>query len=64
MSTASGLLHSWEVVFTTFSRKIISIGVKTHSNTNLVVSRHMKKRKASLPVDTRCPELFYFALAP
>ena len=52
MSIGSGLLHSWEVVFTTFSQKIISLGVKTHSNTNLAVSRHIKKQKASLPVDT------------
>ena len=58
MSTGSVLSHSWEVVFTTFSGKIISIGVKTHnhSTTNLAVSRQIKKRKASLPVDTRCPE--------
>ena len=33
--------------------QIVSIRVKTPSNTNLVVSRHIKREKRSLPVDMR-----------
>ena len=33
--------------------QIVSIRVKTLSNTNLVASRHIKKEKRSLPVDMR-----------
>ena len=33
--------------------QIVSIRVKTLSNTNLVASRHIKREKRSLPVDFR-----------
>ena len=33
--------------------QIVSLRVRTLSNTNLVASRHIKREKGSLPVDVR-----------
>ena len=50
--------------FSLFSRdfeqifwQIFSITVKTLSNTNLVVSWHIKREKGSLPFDERCSKI-------
>lgn len=37
--------------------KIVSLRIKTHSNTNLVASRHIKREKGSRPVDVRRSQL-------
>ena len=41
------------VFFLTNSCKIVSLRIKTHNNTNLVTSRHIKREKGSRPVDVR-----------
>ena len=51
MSTGSGLFALLGRDFEQLIRQIISISVKTLSNTNLVPSRHIKREKGSLPVD-------------
>ena len=38
-------------------REIVSVRVKTLSNTNLVVSSHVKKLKTSLSVDVHCSKM-------
>ena len=43
------LRHDFEQLF----RQIVSMRVKTPSNTNLVASRFIKREKGSLPVDVR-----------
>ena len=53
-------LHSWAVVLGQIFRQIISIRVMTLINTNVVVSRHMKREEVLLPVAVRrskMPEL-------
>ena len=47
------LLNSWAVILNKFFVQIISIRVKTPSNTNLVAPRHIKREKGSLLVDLR-----------
>ena len=44
------LSHDFEQIF----GQIVSVRVKTLSNTDLVASRHLKREKGSLPVDVRC----------
>ena len=51
MSTRSGLFALLGRDFEQRLRQIISMSVKTLSNTNLVSSRHIKREKGSLPVD-------------
>ena len=52
-STGSGLFtllsHDLEQIL----GQIVSVRVKTLSNTNMVASRHLKREKGSLPVDVR-----------
>ena len=50
-STGSGLFALLSRDFEQFLGQIVSISVKTLSNTNLVASRHIKREKGSLPVD-------------
>ena len=53
-------LHSWAVVLGQIFSQIISIRVMTLINTNVVVSRHMKREEVLLPVAVRrskMPEL-------
>ena len=50
-STGGGLFALLGRDFEQLLRQIISISVKTLSNTNLVPSRHIKREKGSLPVD-------------
>ena len=44
------LRHDFEQIF----EQIVSVTVKAPSNTDLVVSRHLKGEKGSLPVDVHC----------
>ena len=46
MSTGSGLLELLSRDFEQIWEQIVSLRVKTLSNTNLVVQRHIKKKKA------------------
>jgi len=52
-SNGSGLFailsHDFEQIF----RQILSVRVKSLSNTDLVSSRHLKREEGSLPVDVR-----------
>ena len=53
-------LHCWAVVLGQIFRQIVSIRVMTLINTNLVVSRHIKREEVLLPVAVRhskTPEL-------
>ena len=52
-------LHSWAVVLGQIFRQIVSIRVMTLINTNVVVSRHIKREEVLLPVAVRSktPEL-------
>ena len=52
-STESGLIALLSRDFKQIFRQMVSIRVKTLSNTNLVASRQIKIEKASLPVDVR-----------
>ena len=52
-STESGLIALLSRDFKQIFRQIVSIRVKTLSDTNLVASRQIKIEKASLPVDVR-----------
>ena len=47
-STGIGILHHWAVVWLKLLGK-----QKKLSNTNVLASRHIKREKASLPVDVR-----------
>ena len=53
MSTGSGRFALFGRDFDQILGQIISLRVKTLSNTNLVVSRFIKREKGSLPVDMR-----------
>ena len=53
-------LHSWAVVLGQIFRQIVSIRVMTLINTNVVASRHIKRKEVLLPVAVRrskTPEL-------
>ena len=53
-------LHCWLVVLGQIFRQIVSIKVMTLINTNVVVSRHIKREEVLLPVAVRhskTPEL-------
>ena len=53
-------LHSWAVVLGQIFRQIVSIRVMTLINTNVVASRHIKRKEVLLPVAVRrskMPEL-------
>ena len=53
-------LHSWAVVPGQIFRQIVSIRVMTLSNTNVVASRHIKRKEVLLPVAvcrSKTPEL-------
>ena len=52
-STGSGLLANLSCDFEQTFRQIVSIRVKTLSNTNLVASMYIKGEKSSLLVDVR-----------
>ena len=52
-STGSGLFALYGREFEQIFGQIVSIRVKTLSNTNLVASRYIKREKASFPVDVR-----------
>ena len=52
-STESGLIALLSRDFKQIFRQMVSITVKTLSNTNLVASRQIKIEKTSLPVDVR-----------
>ena len=51
MSTGSGLFPLFSSDFQQILGQIISLRVKTLSNTKLVASRHIKRGKGSLPGD-------------
>ena len=53
MSTGSGLFALLGLEFEQILGQIISVRVKTLSNTNMVASRHIKIEKGSLSVDVR-----------
>ena len=53
MSTGSGLFAILGSNVDQIFRQIISMREKTLTNTNLVSSRHMKRKNATLPVDVR-----------
>ena len=55
-STGSGLLALLGSVFEQILGQIVSLRVKTFSNTNLVASRHINGEKSSLPVDMHRPK--------
>ena len=52
-STGSGLFAALGCSLVETLRQIVFIGEKKLSNTNLVVSRHIKREKTSLPADVR-----------
>ena len=52
-STGSELSALLGLDFEQMFGEIVSVRVKTLSNTNLVASRHMKREKSSLPVEVR-----------
>ena len=52
-STESGLLALLSCNFDHIFGQIVSIRVKTLSNTNMVASRLIKREQGSLPVDVR-----------
>ena len=52
-STGSGLFALLSGNFDLIFGQIVSIRVKTLSNTNMVASRLIKREKGSLPVDVR-----------
>ena len=52
-STGSGLFSFLGRGFAQIFGQIVSVSVKTHSNTNSVVSRNIKTEKTELPVDVR-----------
>ena len=52
-STGSGLFALLSSNFDHIFGQIVSIRVKTLSNTNMVASRLIKREKSSLPVDVR-----------
>ena len=43
-------LHSWAVVLGQIFRQIVSVRVMSFINTNVVVSRHIKREEVLLPV--------------
>ena len=51
MSTGSGLSELFGRDFEQILWQIVSVGVKTLSNTSMVASRNIKGEKGSLPVD-------------
>ena len=53
MSTGSELSALLSLDFEQIFGQIVSIRVRTLNNTNLVVSRHIKREKSSLPVEVR-----------
>ena len=53
-STGSGLFASLGSGLVETLRSIVFIRETKFSNTNLFASRHIKRDKASLPVDVRC----------
>ena len=53
LSDESGLFVPLDCDMEQILGQIVSIRVKTLSNTNLVTSWHIKKEKSSLPVDVR-----------
>ena len=53
LSDESGLFVPFDRKMEQILGQIVSIGVKTLSNTNLVASWHTKREKGSLPVDVR-----------
>ena len=53
MSTGSRLFALLSCDFEQTFGHTVSIIVETLSNTNLVVSKHIKREKSSLPVDVR-----------
>ena len=55
-STGSGLFALLGSVFEQILGQIVSLRVKTLSNTNLVASRHINAEKSSLPVDMHRPK--------
>ena len=57
MSTGSGHFAILGSDFAQFFGQIISIRIKTLSNTNLAASRLIKREKTSLPVDVCRPKL-------
>lgn len=61
--TEVDFLHSWVVVFSQiFAGQIVSVRVKTLSNTNLVASRYIRTEKASVLVDLRRSAATVFSL--
>ena len=62
MSTASGLFALLGRKFEQILGHIISIRVKTLSNTNMVASRHTKIEKGSLSVDVLAQKTFLLKL--
>ena len=53
-STGSGLFALLSRDFDHIFGQIVSIRIKTLSNTNTVASRLVKREKGSFPVDVRC----------
>ena len=53
MSTGNGLFTFLSGGFAQMFSQIVSVRIKKLSNTNFISSRHIKKEKASLPVDVR-----------
>ena len=53
-STGSGLFALLSRNFDQIFGQIVSIRIKTRSNTNMVAPRLIKREKGSLPVDVRC----------
>ena len=52
-STGNGLFALLDHDFEQMFGQIVSVRVKTLSDTDLVASRHLKREKGSLPVDVR-----------
>jgi len=53
MSTGNGLFALFGSDFEQILEHIVSLRLKTLSNTNLVASRHIEGEKGSLPFDVR-----------
>ena len=61
-STGSELSVLLGLDFEQMFGQIVSLRVKTLSNTNLVASRHMKRQKSSLPVEERRSKTLHYCL--
>ena len=62
MSTGSELSALLSLDFEQIFGQIVSIRVRTLNNTNLVVSRHIKREKSSLPVEVRRSKTLHYCL--